>query len=45
MIFAEPGEPSLLGVVSLEEAALAVGPLAGRKPAAPLTAASPGHKT
>ena len=30
VIFAEPGEPSLLGVVSLEEAALAVDPLAGR---------------
>ena len=30
VIFAEVGEPSLLGVVSLEEAALAVDPLAGR---------------
>ena len=30
VIFAEPGEPSLLGVVSLEEAALAVDPLTGR---------------
>ena len=30
VIFAEQGEPSLLGVVSLEEAALAVDPLAGR---------------
>ena len=30
VIFAEPGEPSLLRVVSLEEAALAVDPLAGR---------------
>ena len=30
VIFAEDGEPSLLGVVSLEEAALAVDPLAGR---------------
>ena len=30
VIFAEKGEPSLLGVVSLEEAALAVDPLAGR---------------
>ena len=30
VIFAEEGEPSLLGVVSLEEAALAVNPLAGR---------------
>ena len=30
VIFAEPGEPSLLGVVSLEQAALAVDPLAGR---------------
>ena len=30
VIFAEPGEPSILGVVSLEEAALAVDPLAGR---------------
>ena len=30
VIFAEAGEPSLLGVVSLEEAALAVDPLAGR---------------
>ena len=30
VIFAEEGEPSLLGVVSLEEAALAVDPLAGR---------------
>ena len=30
MIFAEPGEPTILGVVSLEEAALAVDPLAGR---------------
>ena len=30
MIFAEKGEPSLLGVVSLEEAALGVDPLAGR---------------
>ena len=29
-IFAEEGETSLLGVVSLEEAALAVDPLAGR---------------
>ena len=30
VIFGEKGEPSLLGVVSLEEAALAVDPLAGR---------------
>ena len=30
MIFAEKGEPSLLDVVSLEEVALAVDPLAGR---------------
>ena len=30
VIFAEEGEPSLLGVVSLEEAALAVDPVAGR---------------
>ena len=30
VIFAEAGEPSLLGVVSLEQAALAVDPLAGR---------------
>ncbi len=30
VIFAEQGEPSLLGVVSLEEASLAVDPLAGR---------------
>lgn len=30
VIFAEVNEPSLLGVVSLEEAALAVDPLAGR---------------
>ena len=30
VIFAEEGEPSLLGVVSLEEAALAVDPPAGR---------------
>ena len=30
VIFAEAGEPSLLGVVSLQEAALAVDPLAGR---------------
>ncbi len=30
VIFAESNEPSLLGVVSLEEAALAVDPLAGR---------------
>ena len=30
VIFAAEGEPSLLGVVSLEEAALAVDPLAGR---------------
>ena len=30
VIFAEPGEPSILGVVGLEEAALAVDPLAGR---------------
>ena len=30
VIFAEEGEPSLLGVVSLEEAALAVDPLRGR---------------
>ena len=41
VIFAEEGEPSLLGVVTLEEAALAVDPLAGRlipaKPATPLT--------
>ena len=37
MIFAEEGEPSLLGVVSLEEAALGVDPLAGRLiPANPL---------
>ena len=28
--FAEEGEPSLLGVVTLEEAALAVDPIAGR---------------
>ena len=30
IIFAEPGEPSLLGVVSLEQAALVVDPVAGR---------------
>ena len=30
VIFAEDNEPSLLGVVSLEQAALAVDPLAGR---------------
>ena len=30
VIFAEEGEPSLLGVVSLEQAVLAVDPLAGR---------------
>lgn len=30
VIFAEEGEPSLLGVVSLEQAALAVDPVAGR---------------
>ena len=30
VIFAEAGEPSLLGMVSLEEATLAVDPLAGR---------------
>ena len=30
VIFAEEGEPSLLGMVSLEEAALAVDPLRGR---------------
>ena len=30
VIFAEAGEPSLLGVVSLEEAALAVDPVAGQ---------------
>ena len=30
VIFAEEGEPSLLGVVALEQAALAVDPLAGR---------------
>ena len=30
VIFAEEGEPSLLGVVTLEEAVLAVDPLAGR---------------
>lgn len=30
VIFAEAGEPSLLGVVTLEEAALAVDPVAGR---------------
>ena len=30
VIFAEEGEPSLLGMVSLQEAALAVAPLAGR---------------
>ena len=30
VIFAEPGELSLLGVVSLEEAALALDPRAGR---------------
>ncbi len=30
VIFAEEGEPSLLGVVSLEEAALAVDPVEGR---------------
>ena len=30
VIFAEPGEPSLLGVVTLEEAALVVDPVAGR---------------
>ena len=30
IIFAEPNEPSLLGVVSLEEAALAVDPVTGR---------------
>lgn len=30
VIFAEPDEPSLLGVVSLEQADLAVDPLAGR---------------
>ena len=30
VIFAEAGEPSLLGMVSLQEAALALDPLAGR---------------
>ena len=30
IIFAEEGEPSLLGVVSLEEAALAVDPVSGQ---------------
>ena len=30
VIFAEPGEPSLLGVVSLEQASLAIDPVAGR---------------
>ena len=30
VIFAEEGEPCLLGMVSLQEAALAVDPLAGR---------------
>ena len=30
VIFAEDNEPSLLGVVSLEQAALAVDPLAGK---------------
>ena len=30
VIFAEPGEPSLLGKVTLEEAALALDPVAGR---------------
>ena len=30
VIFAEAGEPGLLGMVSLEEAALTVDPLAGR---------------
>ena len=30
VIFAEDNEPSLLGVVSLEQAALAVNPLAGK---------------
>ena len=30
IIFAEVGEPSLLGVVTLEQAALAVDPVAGR---------------
>ncbi len=30
MIFAEAGEPSLLGVVTLEDALLAVDPVAGR---------------
>ena len=30
VIFAEEGEPSLLGVVSLEEAALAVDPVSGQ---------------
>lgn len=30
VIFAEDGEPSLLGVVSLEQAALAVDPVSGR---------------
>ena len=30
VIFAEEGEPSLLGVVSLEEARLAVDPISGR---------------
>ena len=30
VIFAEPGEPSLLGVVTLEEAGLAVDPVGGQ---------------
>jgi len=30
VIFAEEGEPSLLGVVSLEQASLAIDPVAGR---------------
>lgn len=30
IIFAEPGEPSPLGVVSLEQASLAIDPVAGR---------------
>ena len=30
VIFGEPGEPNLLGVVSLEQASLAIDPVAGR---------------
>ena len=48
VIFAEDGEPSLLGMVSLGEAALTVDTLAGRLiPANPLRLQpqpTPGHK-